>query len=73
MKRQELKLLRNKSLGELRRELRDNRERLNTLRFDLAMGKVDNASEIRSSRKSIAQFITVIKEKEFKELNHETA
>ncbi len=72
MKRQELKSLRNKSLGELRREFHDSRERLNILRFDLAMGKVDNAREIRSSRKSIAQLITIIKEKEFKELNHET-
>lgn len=63
MKRKELQEYRNKSVIELEKELRVYRERLNSLKLDLAAGKVKNIKEIRSLKKSIAQFITFIKEK----------
>ncbi len=53
--------LRQKSEMELRRLLRDSRERLRQLKFDLASGKVKNVREIRQIKKDIARILTCLK------------
>ena len=54
--------IKQKSNTELQQILRDNRERLRQLRFDLMSGKVKNVREIRKNRKEIAQILTIIKQ-----------
>jgi ribosomal protein L29 len=58
--RDRIKELQGKSVEELRALLREERERLRVLRFDLAAGKVKNVSEIRGIRKDIARIATFI-------------
>jgi len=52
--------LRQKSKAELEKNLKDSREKLRQLRFDLAAGKVKNVSEIRSIKKDIAKILTIL-------------
>ena len=59
MKTNEIK---QKSKTELQQILRDDRERLRQLRFDLMSGKVKNVREIRKNRKEIAQVLTILKQ-----------
>lgn len=56
--------LRGKSVEELIREVRNEEQKLQELRFDLARGKVKNSSLVRNARKNIAQLKTLIKESE---------
>lgn len=49
-----------KNKDELERELKDNREKLRQMRFDLAAGKVKNVREIRRIKKEIARILTVL-------------
>ncbi len=61
---------RNKSEEELHSLLRQKREALRQLRFDLVAGKVKNLREIRAVKKDIARILTVINEKrKIKEIN----
>jgi len=60
MKRNEFKEFKNKSIDELKKSLRENQSRLQSLRFDLASGKVKNVSEIYKTKKDIARILTVI-------------
>ena len=60
MKRKEIQALKEKSTGELQSMLQSERKQLQTLRFDLAAGKVKNVSAIRASRKAIARMLTFI-------------
>lgn len=53
--------LRQKTKNELRRLLRENRERLRSLRFDLASGKIKNVREIRKIKKDNARILTLLK------------
>jgi len=53
--------LRQKSKTELERMLKENRERLRQLRFDLASGKVKNVREIRNLKKEIARILTLLR------------
>jgi large subunit ribosomal protein L29 len=55
--------LREKSNNELQKIMKDNREKLGALRFDLASGKVKNVREIRRLKKEIARVLTIIKYK----------
>jgi len=55
--------LRQKSKEELVKLVREEREKLRNLRFDLASGKVKNVREIRKIKKDIARALTLIKEK----------
>lgn len=55
--------IRQKTQEELRRNVKEIRERLRSLRFDLASGKVKNVREIRQIRKDVARILTVLKEK----------
>ena len=58
--------LRQKTENELRRLLQENRERLRSLRFDLASGKIKNVREIRKIKKDIAKTLTLLNEQRTK-------
>jgi len=60
------KELRQKTAAELEKIIQEKREKLGSLNFDLAGGKVKNVKEIRESRKDIARILTLIKENEGK-------
>jgi large subunit ribosomal protein L29 len=49
-----------KSEKDLKKILRDSRERLRQLRFNLASGKVKNVREIRKLKKDIARILTIL-------------
>ncbi len=53
--------IRQKSKEELTKMLSQNRNRLLSLRFDLAGGRVKNVKEIREVKKDIARILTLIK------------
>jgi len=54
--------IRQKSKPELKNLLEDLKEKIRTLRFDLATGKVKNVKEIREIKKDIARILTILKE-----------
>ena len=54
--------LRQKNKGELNHSLDDYRDKLRTLRFDLASGKIKNVREIRKIKKDIARILTLLNE-----------
>ncbi len=56
-----IKELRQKSKNELEKVLRDNREKLRELRFNLATGKIKNVSQIRKIKKEISRILTILK------------
>ena len=64
MKKKEFKEIKQKQIAELGKALESLRARLNDLRFDLSSGKVKNIRELRGAKKSIAQLLTVIQEKQ---------
>jgi len=53
--------LRQKNETEIAKMLKDDREKMRQLRFDLATGKVKNVREVRRIRKEIAKILTVLK------------
>jgi len=63
MKKKNFQELKNKLAPELQKELAGQRERLRALKFDLATGKVKNIREIKDVKKTIAQILTVLKNK----------
>jgi ribosomal protein L29 len=56
----ELKELKLKNKGELAEMLVKEREKLRSLRFDLASGKIKGIKEIRQMKKEIARILTLI-------------
>lgn len=60
MKKSNFQQLKNKPLPELTKQLEEYREKLRTLQFDLAQGKVKNVSEIKKIKKTIARILTII-------------
>jgi len=52
--------LRKKTKEELNQILREKREKLRQLRFNLASGKVKNVKEIHMVKKDIARILTII-------------
>jgi len=54
--------LRKKTKEELQKILRDDREKLRQLRFDLVAGKVKNVREIRKVKEEIARILTLLKQ-----------
>ena len=60
MKRQEITALNTKPLVELHKLLKESREHLRVLVFDLEAGKVKNVREIRGLRKDVARILTAI-------------
>lgn len=61
MKNKEIKELKNKPVEELEKLLRDDRQKLNDLRFNLAAGKVKDVTELRVIKKNIARILTLLK------------
>ncbi len=59
MKKKELATHKNKPVVEIEKELREARARLEALQFDLAAGKVKNIREVRATKKTIAQLLTL--------------
>lgn len=53
--------IKRKSKKELELTLKELREKLRQLRFDLAAGKVKNIREIRTVKKDIAKILTVLR------------
>ncbi len=60
------KELREKTTKELHQLLKELREKIVKLRFDMASGKVKNIREIRFIKKDIARILTILKERELK-------
>jgi large subunit ribosomal protein L29 len=54
------KELRQKTKPELEKILREDKEKLRELRFNLIAGKVKNVREIRKIKKDIAKIITIL-------------
>lgn len=59
----DIKEILQKNKGDLNKMLKEKREHLRQLRFDLASGKVKNIKEIREIRKDIAKILTLINRK----------
>lgn len=55
--------LRKKSESELHKLLKEKREKLQRLRFDLASGDLKNIRAIRQIKKDIARILTILNEK----------
>jgi ribosomal protein L29 len=62
MKKRELQELRNRPAAELSRLAQEGTEKLRSLRFDLAAGKVKNVNELRVLRKTLARIQTFMRE-----------
>lgn len=63
MKKRELQELKTRPLPELQKLLRESRERLRELKFNLAAGKVKNVGELRMLKKNIARIMTFVNTK----------
>ena len=64
MKKKQLQEYKTKTKGEIEKEISDEKKKLAGLAVDLAMGKVKNIQEIRGTKKSIAQLLTILREQE---------
>lgn len=62
MKKNNLQELRNKPLAELEKFIKDGREKVRSMKFDLAAGKVKNVKELKKIKKEVARILTIIKE-----------
>lgn len=56
--------LRKKSEKELKKMLLEKRERLRSLSFDLAQGRLKDTSQIKKTEKDIARILTILCQKE---------
>lgn len=61
MKKKEIQELKTKPLAELQKLVKEWRERLRVLKFDLAAGKVKNVQELRKLHKDIARALTFMR------------
>ncbi len=61
MKKKDIQELKNRSVAELMNLEKESKERLRTLRFDLAAGKVKNVAELHEVKKKIARIETFLK------------
>ncbi|SHF09411.1 LSU ribosomal protein L29P [Caldanaerobius fijiensis DSM 17918] len=61
--------LRELSDAELNRKLRDLKEELFNLRFQMVTGQLDNPMRIRLIRKDIARIKTILRERELKAIS----
>lgn len=67
MKKREIQELKTKPVAELQKLLKDGRERLRVLKFDLAAGKVKDMSKLRELKKDIARLLTFLKQEAMSE------
>ena len=63
MKKKEITEFKNKPFAELEKFVKDSKEKLRVLKFDLAAGKVKNVKDLRMLKKDIARALTFIKDK----------
>jgi len=56
--------LRTQSKEELVRLLKETREKIRALKFDLAQGKIKNIHAFKSAKRDAARILTLLKEKE---------
>ena len=63
MKKKDIQELKTKPLPELQKLLKESREHLRDLKFNLAAGKVKNVEEIRTLKATIARILTFINAK----------
>lgn len=63
MKKKEILELKTKPLAELEKFVRDSKEKLRVMKFDLAAGKVKDVKDLRALRKDIARALTFMKGK----------
>jgi len=61
MKKKDIQELKNRSHAELANLEKESKDRLRTLRFDLAAGKVKNVAELHDLKKKIARIKTFMK------------
>ena len=66
MKRKEIQELKTKPVAELIKMVKDGRENLRAMKFDLAAGKVKNIDNLRGLRKDIARALPFIRQSEQK-------
>ncbi len=57
-----IKELREKNVEELKKLLREKREQVRTLRFDIASRQIKNVRDIRNNKRDIARMLTLINE-----------
>ncbi len=67
MKKKEIQELKMKPVAELMKMVKDGRESLRAMKFDLAAGKVKNVDNLRSLKKDIARALTFIRQSEQKQ------
>jgi ribosomal protein L29 len=63
MKKKDIQALKAKSDAELARLIKDDREKLRKLRFDLAAGKVKNVKALHETKHAIARAKTFLQER----------
>jgi large subunit ribosomal protein L29 len=56
------KELRDKNIKSLERDIKEKKEELNELRFDVSMKQVKNHRDLRNTKRDIAKMLTVINE-----------
>ncbi|MBM3281351.1 MAG: 50S ribosomal protein L29 [Candidatus Harrisonbacteria bacterium] len=64
MKKDELKILRSKSVSELKKSISEAKDRLWNFRNELLSGKAKNAKKLKAEKKLIARLNTFAKEQE---------
>jgi ribosomal protein L29 len=64
MKKKETAELKTKPLAELEKFVKDSKEKLRVMKFDLAAGKVKNVKDLRALKKDIARALTFMRGKE---------
>ncbi len=62
MKKREIQELKTRPPADLVKMIRESNEKLRSLRFDLAAGKVKNVSELHKIKKNVARMHTFIRE-----------
>lgn len=59
-----IKDLAQKTQEELKKSLRENREKLRQMRFDLTLRKIKNVKQAQAIKKDVARMLTVLNNKE---------
>lgn len=63
MKKTDIQKINDKNETELEKDLAESKSKLQTLRFDLAAGKIKNLGEVKETKKKIARVLTFLKQK----------
>lgn len=64
-----IKEIRGKPIEDLKVLLKESQEKLRSLKFDLATGKVKNVRQIRLIKKDIARILTIITKSKYEKSN----